>query len=253
MIPLKTDKEIEIMREGGKKLAWVCQQVLKKIKPGLKLAELDSLTESLIKKQGGEPSFKMVKGYHWATCINLNQGVVHGIPDSTRIKAGDLVSLDLGMFYQGFHTDMARTVQVRTENLELETQNLKFLEAGEKALKAAIKEAKPGNRVGNISKAMEKIIREFGFRPVETLTGHGVGRQLHEQPPIPCFLKGKVNKTPCLIKGMTLAIEVIYVQGSPDLIMKTDNWTIETADGSLSGLIEDTIAVTDKNPLIITA
>lgn len=251
MIPIKTDKEIEIMREGGKRLAWVCKQVLREVKPGVKLAELDLFAEALIKKQDGLPSFKTVKNYRWATCINLNQGVVHGIPDETRIKVGDLASLDLGMLYQGFHTDMARTVRIK--NSEFRIKNSEFLEVGKKALKAAIQKARPGNRVGDISAAIEREIRQAGFRPVKTLTGHGIGRQLHEQPPIPCFFKGKVNKTPRLRQGMTLAIEVIYVQGNPDLIIKNDNWTMETADGSLAGLMEDTIAVTAKGPLVITA
>jgi methionyl aminopeptidase len=263
MISIKTKKEIEIMKRGGAKLALVFGEVLKKIKPGVKLKELDKLAEALIKKQGGFPSFKTVKGYHWTTCININQGVVHGTPNDYRIRQGDLVSLDMGMLYKGFHTDMAWTLRVRTQNSapprrwrgdELDfCEANKFLEAGRRALKAAIKAATAGKRVGHISAAIEKVIRKAGFSPIETLTGHGVGRNLHEEPQIPCFVAEEIAKTPILKPGMTLAIEVIYSQGKPDLVLKDDGWTLETADGKLAGLFENTILVTKKSPIILTA
>jgi methionyl aminopeptidase len=213
------------------------------------LKKLDQLAESLIKKAGGKPSFKMVKSYHWTTCINVNQGVVHGVPGDYRLKAGDLVSVDIGIFYQGFHTDMARTIRLGSKN---QRDKDDFLVPGRRALKKAIKAAKPGNRVGHISAVIEKEIRRGGLSPVRNLTGHGVGRELHEEPRIHCFLKGKIEETPKLKPGMVLAIEVIYVQGKPDLVLKDDSWTIETADGQLAGLFENTIAVTKKKPLILT-
>jgi len=254
MIPIKTEREIKLMKEGGQKLAFVFAEVVKKIKPGVSLRQLDSLAEELIIKQGGFPSFKTVKGYHWATCININEGVVHGIPDNYRIKKGDLVSLDMGMLYKGFHTDMARTLWVRNpkSNPPAGGQNPKFLIAGKEALKMAIKAAKAGNRVGHISAAIEKVIRKAGFNPVEALTGHGVGKKLHEDPQIPCFLAQPINRTSVLQPGMTLAIEVIYVKGRPDLVLTRDGWTIKTADGSLSGLFEDTILITKREPVVLT-
>lgn len=248
MIPLKSAKEIEIMRIGGKKLAWVMEQI--RIKSGMSLKEIDSLAKQLIEKQGGKPSFRMVKGYHWATCLNVNQGVVHGVPSDYRLKKGDWLSIDLGFFYQGFHTDMARTVRIR--NQESGVRSDKFLEAGKKALAKAIKAAQSSNRVGHISQSIEKEIKKYGLQPIRALVGHGVGRRLHEPPAIPCYLKGKIADTERLEPGMTLAIEVIYTQGKPKVVVKNDGWTVETADGQLAGLFEDTVAVTKQGPVVLT-
>jgi len=257
MIPIKTEKEIRIMKEGGQKLALVFAEVVKRIKPGVSLEKLDDLAEELIIKQGGFPSFKTVKGYRWTTCININEGVVHGIPNGYQIKEGDLVSLDIGMLYKGLHTDMARTLWVQNPKSKFSAspagrQNPKFLEAGKEALKEAIKAAKAGNRVGHISAAMEKVIRRFGFNPVKELTGHGVGKKLHEDPQIPIFFSKPIAKTPVLKPGMTLAIEVIYTWGKPDLVLAEDGWTIETADGKPAGLFENTVLVTKKEPIVLT-
>lgn len=254
MIPIRTSGQIEVMREGGKRLAEVFGQVLAKVKPGIKLSELDQLAETLIKKQKGKPSFKMVKGYHWATCINVNQGVVHGIPGNYQIKVNDIVGLDMGMFFGGVHTDMARTVLVTGKNQRKASQTKikNFLKFGERALREAIKAARVGKRIGHISQMIENQIRKAGFSPVKVLTGHGVGKKLHEEPQIPCFLKTEIKKTPLIKPGMSLAIEVIYTQGSPRLVLGEDNWTIETADGSLAGLFEDTVIVTKKKPLTLT-
>lgn len=286
MIPIRTSGQIEIMREGGKRLAEVFGQVLAKVKPGIKLSELDQLAETLIKKQKGKPSFKMVKGYHWATCININQGVVHGIPGDYRIKVNDIVGLDIGMLFGGLHTDMARTVLVAGENQRKASQAKNedgvfirgcaaphsaerrlrskfrpspcsrwiknFLQTGERVLGEAIKITRPGKRIGHISQMIETQIKKAGFSPVEQLTGHGVGKKLHEEPQIPCFLKTEIKETPLIKPGMSLAIEVIYTQGSPRLVLGKDNWTIETADGSLAGLFEDTVIATQKKPLTLT-
>ena len=246
MIPLKTEKEIGTMADGGKRLGWVLAEVLKKVKPGVSLRELDQLAEKLIKKKGGKPSFKMVEGYRWATFLNVDQGVVHGVPTDYLLKKGDLLSIDLGLFYQGFHTDMARTIQVAGG------KNQPFLKAGKKALREAIKATKPGNRVGHLSAAIEKEIRKAGYQPVRTLTGHGVGKELHEEPRIPCFLERKLNETLLLKPGMVLAIEVIYTKGKPDLLVKDDGWTVETIDSKLAGLFEQTVAVTKKGPKVLT-
>jgi len=257
MFSIKTEKEIKLMKEGGRKLALVFAEVVKKIKPGVRLEQLDRLAEELIIKQGGFPSFKTVEGYHWATCININEGVVHGIPNDYQIKGGDLVSLDMGMLYGGLHTDMARTLWVKNSKSEIlrrgkDRQNSKFLKTGKEALKSAIKATKAGKRIGHISAAMEKVIRKAGFSPVEDLTGHGVGRKLHEEPQIPCFLDKLINQTSVLQQGMTLAIEVIYTWGRPDLALADDGWTIKTADGKLAALFENTVLVTKKEPVILT-
>lgn len=245
MIPIKTQDEIKRMKEGGKRLARVMREVLDQVKPGVKLSKLDRLAESLIEKAGGKPSFKIVPSYHWATCINVDQGVVHGVPDDYQVKAGDLVSVDIGIFYKGLHTDMARTIKVQSSND-------KFLGVGRRALRQAVRATRTGNRVGHISKVIEEEIKKTGLSPIRTLTGHGVGKELHEEPQIPCFLEGVIEQTAILKLGMTLAVEVIYAQGKPDLILDDDGWTLKTADGSLAGLFEDTIAVTKKGPLILT-
>ncbi len=250
MIPLKSEKEILIMKEGGKKLKWVFRKILKKIKPGVKLKDLNQIAERLILEKKGFPSFKLVKGYQWATCLNINEGVVHGIPNDYQIKEGDLVTLDMGMYYQKFHTDKSWSVEVKGKNSK--SRHADFLSAGKIALKKAILAAKPGNRIGHISLAIEKEIRKNGFSPVELLTGHGVGRRLHESPPIPCSLKEEISKTPLLKTGMTLAIEVIYCQGKPDLVLKEDGWTLQTADGKLAAVFEETIVLGKNKALILT-
>lgn len=250
MIPIKTEEEIERMKQGGRRLARVMDQVLRQVKPGVKLSELDQSAEALIKKLGGKPSFKMVPGYNWATCINVNEGVVHGIPGQYQVKEGDVVSVDIGIFFQGLDTDMARTIKVQSAKCKV--QNDRFLDAGKQALKKAVKAAKSGNRVGHISQAIQKEIEKAGFTPVQALTGHGVGKKLHEPPQIPCFLLGGIEETPCLKPGMVLAIEVIYTQGRPGVALDKNGWTIETRDGSLAGLFEDTVAVTRKGAALIT-
>jgi methionyl aminopeptidase len=251
MIPIKTKDEIKRMREGGKRLAWVLDLTLKRVKPGVSLKELDQLAESLIEKQKGKPSFKMVPNYHWATCININEGVVHGIPGSYQLKDGDLISLDVGIFYQGFHTDMARTVRLQDSGFG-RVQDDNFLKAGKKALKEATKAARTSNHLGRISEAIEREIRKAGFSPVKALTGHGVGKKLHEEPQIPCFLEGEIKETPRLSSGMTLAIEVIYIQGESGVVLDQDGWTVNAANGKRAGLFEDTVLVTDKGGKVLT-
>ncbi len=246
MIPILNEKEMKIMKDNGRKLKQVMDETLAKVKPGVTLAELEQVAEKKIEELGGEPSFKMVSHYYWATCINLNEGVVHGIPDDTLIKKGDLVSVDIGFYSQGFHTDMAQTIEAGAK------KRTKFLHAGQEALEKAIKQAKPDNRVGHLSQAMEETIKKAGYHPVKRLTGHGVGRQLHQEPNIPCFVREEIKKTPLLEKGMVLAIEVIYTQGKPALFVADDGWTIRTQDGKIAGLFEETVAVGANGPLILT-
>jgi methionyl aminopeptidase len=255
-IPVKTAKEIKIITQNGRKLANVLKKLLKKARPGVSLIKLEKEAQSLIKNQKAYPSFMKVPTYHWATCLNINEGVVHGIPNNYRLKKGDLLSIDLGLFYKGFHIDMARTLCVRDQKLKGKSQKSgekeKFLRAGEEALRKATQAARPGNRIGHLSKAIEKELKKHRLAPVKSLTGHGIGRSLHEPPSIPCFLKGEVKNTPLLEAGMTLALEVIYVQGSPNLTVKKDGWTVVTKDGSWAGLFEDTILITKNKAKILT-
>lgn len=252
---LKSPEEIKIMAEGGKRLGRILDDVLKKIRPGLSTLEIDSWIESGIIAAGGAPSFKLVPRYHWASCVGINSEVVHSIPKKEKvIKEGDFLKIDLGMLWQDFNTDLSWTVFVKNPKSDPAAagRNPKFLEAGEKALEEAIKVAKLGNRIGHISQKIQEIIEKAGFRPVEVLTGHGIGLKLHEEPMIPGVLKGSLEKTTELKLGMTLAIEVIYAEKSPMIVIENDGWTISTRDGKMSGLFEKTIVITGEGPLILT-
>lgn len=249
-LALKTPAQITIMAEGGHKLAQVRQKLVAAVKPGITTAQLDQLADKLIKAFGGQPSFKMVPGYRWATCINVNDIVVHGLPNRYRLKTGDIVGIDVGMYYQGFHTDTSISVGVG----HISSSAQKFLDIGRLALKKAVSRARPGKRVQDISTAMQQTVESAGYSVVRALTGHGIGQHLHEEPAIPCFVMGSIAHAPKLVPGMTLAIEVMYNQGSSEVVYQNDDgWTIATADGKISGLFEETVAVTSGEPQVLTA
>ncbi len=233
---------------GGRLLAHIKKQLINAAKPGIKLEVLDHQAESLLKQTGGQPSFQMVPGYSWATCINLNSGIVHGIPKGV-IQDGDLVTIDIGLFYKGFHTDTSTSFIAGTPDPQI----LKFLQVGQKVLQKAIAEAKPGNRVWDISYAIQKGIESAGYSVVRNLTGHGVAQELHQEPTIPCFTRGNRSNSPLLENDQSLAIEVMYCQGNWHTITDSDGWTITTADQSLSAVFEETIILTKNKPLLITA
>ncbi|OGM28069.1 type I methionyl aminopeptidase [Candidatus Woesebacteria bacterium RIFCSPLOWO2_01_FULL_39_61] len=244
----KTLEEIKIMTEGGEKLSKVKARLKKEVKEGVNAKEIDRLAEDLIIKSGGKSSFKMVKGYFWATCININQGVVHGIPGKGVIfKKGDLVSVDLGIYYKGYHTDTSFSV-----GLEVGYETKNFLEAGETALVNAIDAARVGNRIYDISREIETVLRKNNLSPIRALVGHGIGKKLHEDPQIPCFVSGEKSKSPEIPNNATLAIEVMYCRGKGDVALSHDGWTIVTSDGTISALFEETIAVTKNGPIILT-
>lgn len=258
MIQIKNNKELEKMAIGGKILAEVVSAVVNYVKVGVSELDLDSLAEKMIRARGGEPGFKKVPGYHHTLCMATNDVVVHGIPTAYLFKEGDVVGIDCGVYYQGFHTDMAQTLHVKNQKSNFKYQKEddidQFLKTGEKALEEAIKQAKAGNHVGDISKTIQSIVEGAGYCVVRSLIGHGVGRQLHEEPEVPGFLSHKnIAKTPMLLKGMTIAIEVIYNMGNADVMYgNKDRWTIKTADRSLSGLFERTVAITEKGPVVLT-
>jgi methionyl aminopeptidase len=253
MIDYKTPEELEVMSEGGKILAEVLWEVLDHVKPGVSEKELDGLAEKLIIEKGGEPAFKKVKGYHHATCISTNTIVVHGIPTDYKLKDGDIIGIDCGVFYKGLYTDMSHSVRVRKDKNAKKDEIDEFLRIGEKALDEAVKAAVLGNRIGQISKTIQEIVEGAGYSIVRSLIGHGVGKELHEEPEVPGFLDKKIEKTPELKEGMTIAIEVIYNMGDPDVsYSNNDGWTIATSDSSLSGLYERTVAVTRDGPLVLT-
>jgi len=253
-IKLKSAAEIEIMREGGKITAGALRNALAAVEPGVSLLGLDKIIEDFILVSGGEPAFKRVPGYSFTTCLNVNEGVVHGIPNERQLKAGDILSIDLGTYYKGFNTDCSWSVLV--EGMDTETQEFKerrrFLETGEWALREAIAQCQAGNRVKDISRAMETVLRQRGYTPVRVLVGHGVGKVLHEDPQIPCYVAEGDKGSPKLKEGMTLAIEVIYTAGDFELKVAPDGWTLETMDGSLAGLFEHSVAVTSSGPIVLT-
>lgn len=235
-------------------MAKVLSQITQQVKPGLLELELDKLAESLILKNGAKPAFKMVKGYHHALCVSTNEVVVHGIPKERKLKEGDVVGIDCGVYYEGLNTDAATTVRVQNSESIIQNESVdKFLETGKVALEEAIKIAKAGNRIGDISQTIQNIVEGEGYSVVRSLVGHGVGKKLHEEPEVPGFLDGKTEDTPLLKEGMTIAIEVIYNMGKSDVVYGgNDSWTIKTKDGSLSATFEKTIAITQGGALVLT-
>lgn len=253
MIPIKKPNEIAIMEKAGKMLAEVLEEVLSRVKPGVSELELDSLAEELIRKKGGEPGFKKVPGYHHTICVATNDVVVHGIPTERKLVAGDIIGIDCGVFLEGFHTDMAETVYVGPKESEPE-EIRRFLALGKQAMLDGIAHVAPFKRIGGISKAIQdRIEGEGGYSVTRSLIGHGVGRELHEEPEVPGYIEESIESTPLLAPGMTIAVEVIYTMGGPEVVYSgEDDWTIRTADGSLGGLFERTVLVTENGHRVIT-
>jgi methionyl aminopeptidase len=253
MIDYKTPEQIKIMQHGGHILASVLGEVMDAVELGITELELDQLAERRIRKLGGEPGFMKVAGYHHATCFSTNDVVVHGIPSNYKIQIGDVVGIDCGVFYKGLHTDMSESKRVKQKGAKQDDVDI-FLAIGKIALEEAIKVAVIGNRVGHISQTIQRIVeKEAGYSVVRSLIGHGVGKELHEDPEVPGYLIGNINRTPLLKEGMTIAVEVIYNMGTPEVVLDPDHWTIRTGDGKLAGLYERTIAITENGPLMITA
>ncbi|MBI3397168.1 type I methionyl aminopeptidase [Candidatus Woesebacteria bacterium] len=245
---MESSIKITAMTTGGEKLNRVKNALKAAIKPGVSALEIEKLAQDLIAVEGAQASFKMVPGYKWATCINVNEGLVHGIPKKEIIfEKGDVVSVDIGIYYKGYHTDTAFTV-----GLEVDEKTKRFLEIGEKALREAVEGAKVGNRIYDISEVIQTVVEKGGFYPIRSFVGHTVGKKLHEQPQIPCFVQGERAKSPEIKEGMTLAVEVMYAQGDPNVVRDPDGWTIYMANGKISALFEDTVAVVKNGPKVLT-
>lgn len=242
MVP-RTNEELDLIRKSGQISALALKKALDVSKPGVSLIEIDKVTEDEILRLGGEISFKTEPGYSWTTCLTINHEVVHGIPRDIKLKSGDILSIDVGAIFKGWHTDTAWSKVINKPNNE-------FLKIGEKALWAGIDQAIDGNRVGDISAAIQNIVEGAGYKIVRSLVGHGVGKKLHEDPEIPGFgIKG----TGSLLKvGMTIAIEVIYTSGSGEVEHSKDGWTIISSDNSTGGLFEMSVIVGKKNPEVLT-
>lgn len=239
--------KLQAMTEGGKRLGHIKSQLIEAVKPGVMPIEIDALCEKLIKEQGGKPSFKMEPGYHNSTCINVNEGMVHGIPNKIPFKPGDLVKIDMGMFYEGYHTDTATTVYIPPKNPKV----VSFLQIGQDAEKAAINAALPGNTVYDLGVAMQTTVEAAGYSVIRDLTGHGIGRKMHMEPYIPCYADPHFKKH-VLSVDQTIAIETMYAMGDYHLIEDPDGWTLSTQDGSLTGYYEETVYITANGPIIIT-
>lgn len=229
------------MQKNGKIAAEIRGELVQAAQPGVTTLELDKLAAELFKKHGVTASFKNFKGYPHHIVVCLNEQVVHGMPSERKLQVGDLLTVDLGVFNQGYHVDTARTIEVG---------NQEFLRIGQEALKAAIAKAVPDNHVGDISNAMQKVIEMAGYSVIRAYVGHGVGQKLHQPPQIPCY--GRAGSGPILKKDQALAVEVMYTRGGYEIDLLNDGWTTVTRDNSLAAMFEDTVIV-NTSPLVVTA
>ncbi len=245
-IVIKSPREIEIMRQAGRVVAATLNALIKAIEPGMKTIELDAIAARELKRHGAKASFKGYRGFPAHLCVSVNEEVVHGIPGERVLQGGDIVSLDIGAIVDGFQGDAATTVGVG----KISTEAMALLEVAEGALWAGIKAGRNGAYLGDISAAIQNHVESRGFSVVREYVGHGIGREMHEDPQIPNF--GKPGTGPMLKKGMTLAIEPMVNMGGWRTRLTENQWTVVTADGSLSAHFEHTIAITDGEAEVLT-
>jgi methionyl aminopeptidase len=247
MIIRKSAAEIAKMAAAGRIVADTIAHVGEQLEPGITTGELDRIAEEHIRSLGGVPTSQGYRGYPAAICISPNAMVVHGIPGPYVVGDGDVITIDVGVTLDGYIADSAYTFGVG----EIGERAQRLLDVGREALAAGIAQAVPGNRVGDISAAVQRHVESAGFSVVRSLVGHGVGRSYHEDPHIPNF--GQPGRGPLLAEGMTLAIEPMITAGGPDVYVHDDDWSISTEDGSLAAHFEHTVAITADGPLILTA
>ena len=246
-ISIKSSREIELMRESCRLLSIVHKEMEEAIRPGMSTMDIDILGEQTIRKLGCIPNFKNYHGYPASICVSVNDEVVHGIPSKKRIlQEGDIVSLDAGLIYKGYHSDAARTHAVGA----ISPEAAKLIEVTRQSFFEGIKMAKAGNYLHDISNAIDAYVSQFGYGIVRELVGHGIGTKLHEDPQIPNFAQAR--RGPKLRAGMTLAIEPMINMGRADVEWLDDDWTVVTEDGSLSAHYENTILITEDEPEILT-
>lgn len=247
MIVLKTGRELKVMREACRISAGALKLVGSAVEPGVTTAELDRLAEDYIRSEGAVPNFKNYNGYPATACISINNEVIHGIPSKSRkIVAGDIVSVDLGAMFEGYHGDNAATFACGDITLEAK----RLMDATRESLYEGINAARAGGRIGDISSAVQQYVEARGFSVVRQFVGHGIGTKLHEAPEVPNF--GTAGRGVRLLPGMTLAIEPMVNIGKPDVRVLSDGWTVLTSDGSLSAHFEHTIVITPDGPQIMT-
>jgi methionyl aminopeptidase len=242
----KSPAELERMARAGRVVAETHALVGDALRPGVTTGELDELAEAYIRSQGGVPTFLGYRGFPASLCLSPNDMVVHGIPGPYRLEEGDILSVDVGVTLDGFVADAAYTHAVG----EVSDEATRLLEVGQEALAAAIAQARPGNRLSDISHAVQATTEAAGYSVIRSLVGHGVGRSMHEDPQIPNY--GAPGHGPLLQPGMTLAIEPMINAGGPDVVLHDDEWSISTTDGSLSCHFEHTVAITESGPRILT-
>ena len=248
MIHIKNSSEIAKMGQAGKILAKTMREVSESMVPGKSsLLELDALAEKIITADGGIPSFKGYRGFPGSACISVNEQVVHGIPNGYVVQEGDIVSLDFGVIWQGWHADSAWTFAVGT----ISDNAKRLMNVTRESLYQGIAKARAGNRVGDISFAVQSYVERNKYGIVRDLVGHGIGQSLHEEPSVPNF--GKPKKGPALRVGMTFCIEPMVNEGTHKVLTLDDDWTVVTADGKLSAHFEHTVAVTTDGPIILTS
>ncbi|MBI4727941.1 MAG: type I methionyl aminopeptidase [Acidobacteria bacterium] len=246
MIARKTPSEIERMRRAGRVVAETLRELAAAVRPGVTTAELNAIAEREIRARGAIPSFKGYRGFPGSICTSLNGEIVHGIPGRRRVRKGDLVKLDCGAIVDGFHGDAAVTIPAGDPGPEATA----LIDATRRALAAGIAEARPGRRLGDLGAAVQAVAESAGFSVVLEYVGHGIGRALHEEPPVPNHgVRGKGMR---LEEGLVLAIEPMVNAGGAETRLLADGWTVVTADGSLSAHFEHTVAVTSEGPLILT-
>lgn len=246
MITIKSNREIELMREAGKMVSKTHKYLKEFIKPGITTKELDKLAFEYITNMGGVPTCKGYEGFPATLCTSVNDTVVHGIPDNYKLKDGDIITIDMVIGYKGYQGDAAWTYAVG--NISSDKKYL--MEHTEKALYEGISQVKPGNHIGDISSAIEKYANKYNLGIVKELCGHGIGREMHEDPEVPNY--GKINSGPKLREGMVICIEPMLNLGTPDIYILDDDWTIKTDDGLPSAHYEHTILVTKDGYEILT-
>src|SRR5262245_14096193 len=246
MIIRKSRKEIEQMARAGRVVAETLALIGEHVRPGVTTAELDAIADEHIRSQGGVPTFKGYRGYPASICVSPNDMVVHGIPGPYTLREGDVLSVDVGVTLDGFVADSAYTFPIG----EISPEAGRLLEGCQAALAAGIEQCRVGNRLSDISHAIQRVTEEHGFSVVRSLVGHGVGRSMHEEPQIPNF--GEPGRGPSLSEGMTFAIEPMINAGGDEVVLHADQWSISTSDSSLSAHFEHTVAITEDAPRILT-
>ena len=243
-------EKIKYMRESGKRLAQVKKELSLMVRPGVAFEAIEAKAQELIKSLDASPSFMTHPGYEYATCITKNEGCCHGVPVGKTINEGDVVTIDVGLVYQGYHTDTTNTVYAGDIDKMPEAIK-KFLEVGRQTFDRAIQMARFGNTVYDISKTIQDNLEAAGYGAVYQLTGHGIGKTLHEPPYIPCVAYRQDKKLKLKL-WQTIAIEPMYAMGNPHLVLGKDGWTYETKDRSLTGMFEDTVMITPDGPEVLT-